>query len=131
MNFVWKDVQTLDLVRCDGNTASYDHAATVQQAAVTSDENGVLPIPAGLWTVAGEDCDNPVGASWRAYDGNGLVGAQCAMCEITNVVQDGRRYTIDQTCVATHHGSRSSSRSSVEIQAPTRFGFLEDGETLM
>jgi hypothetical protein len=131
LNFVWKDVQTLDLVRCDGDAASTDDAATVQPDAVTSDDNGVLPIPTGLWVVAGEDCDNPANASWRAYDGYGLVGAQSATCEITNVVQDGRRYTVDQTCVATYDGSRSSVRSTVEIQAPRRFGLLEDGEALM
>ena len=130
LNFVWKDVQMLDLVRCDGDAASSDDAATIQQDEVTSDENGVLPIPTGLWVVAGEDCANPANASWRAYDGNGLVGAQSATCEFTNVVQDGRRYIIDQTCVATYDGSRSSIRSTVEIQAPKRFGLLEDGEEL-
>jgi hypothetical protein len=132
LNLVWKDVQTVDLVRCDDNAAANDDAATApEKDEVTDGEDSALPIPIGLWVVAGVSCDNPANAVWRVYDGRGLKGAQSTDCEITKVVKDGSRYIIDQTCVASYDGSRSSYQDSVEIQAPKRFGLVEGGETEM
>ncbi len=95
------------------------------------DDQGPLPIPTGLWVVAGDNCDNPANASWRIYDGRGLHGAQSQSCEIVDVSQDGRRYVIDQTCIATYDGSKAMYRDTVEILAPKRFGLTKDGESVM
>ena len=127
LNFRWKNVQTVDLVRCDTDTATSDRST----GAPSTPEDGVLPLPTGLWVIAGDDCQNPANASWRTYDGLGIYGASSRNCEIDAVSKDGSRYIIDQTCIATYDGSETTHRDTVSKQAPKRFGLMEAGETTM
>ena len=129
LNLIWKDVQTVDLVRCapdPGGSANAPHPEDP-----LGEYAGALPIPTGFWVAAGDDCDDPANASWRVYDGVGLFGAQSRSCRIVDVAPDGTRYVIEQTCTATYDGSEQTYRDTVEVQAPRRFGLIEDGDSTM
>jgi hypothetical protein len=129
LNFVWKDVQTVDLVRCDDINAGFEEAIAERNSAeIVSHFDRILPIPTGLWVVAGNDCDRPANASWRSYDGQGLYGARSRRCRIDSVSSEGSRYVIEQICSATYDGSETKHRDTIDIQAPKRFGLIEDGE---
>lgn len=81
LNFSWKDVHTVDLVRCDHDVSAREgETASSRLENSTIEPRGLLPIPTGLWVVAGEDCESPANASWRVYDGRGLYGAQSESC---------------------------------------------------
>lgn len=130
LNFRWKDVQTVDLVRChDASTNPEPSERVVGEPSAHDDR--VLPLPTGLWVIAGESCQNPANASWRTYDGRGIYGASSRSCEIDSVSAEGRRYVIEQTCIATYDGSETTHRDIVSKQAPKRFGLMEDGEANM
>ncbi|UMA67416.1 hypothetical protein LVO79_21445 (plasmid) [Roseivivax marinus] len=133
LSVIWKDVQNVDLVRCGDATASSANASADGGSGDAPDETEApLPIPTGLWVIAGDSCESPANASWRTYDGSGLFGSQSRSCEIVDVSRDSsNRYVIEQTCIATYDGSESTYRDTVEIQAPKRFGLIEDGETEM
>lgn len=121
LNLIWKDVDTVDLVRCTGGSTFSGRAPAMVQ--------GPLPIPTGLWVIAGEDCASPANAAWRVYDGLGLYGASSRMCRIGAAAEQGGRHVIDQTCVASYDGGSETHRDTVIIQAPRRFSLIEDGET--
>lgn len=125
LNFRWKDIQTVDLVRCS-------HDATERPTDESSaQDDSVLPLPTGLWVIAGDDCQNPANASWRVYDGRGIYGAASRSCEIDAVSTEGNRHIVEQICIATYDGSETTHQDIVIKQAPRRFGLLEDGETNM
>ncbi len=132
LNLIWKNVQTVDLVRCVSDLASVsDVPPEPHPEDVLGEFAGPLPIPTGLWVVAGGDCEAPANSFWRVYDGVGLFGSQSQACEIHDVAQEGPRYLIEQNCVATYDGSKTTVRDIVEIQASRRFGLIEDGEATM
>ena len=124
LNLIWKGAQTVDLVRCEGETAGADSAE-----AEGGNTAGALPLVLGLWVLEGENCETPANAGWRIYDGDGIRGARSQSCKITAVSAEGNRNTIDQTCVAAYDGSSTTYRDTVVIESPKRFGLIEDGET--
>ena len=125
MRFVWKGVQTVDLVRCGARAA-----AAPPGSSPAPGFDGQLPIPLGLWVVAGESCESPANAGWRVYDGAGLRGASSTLCEIdaTQRQADGS-ILFSQLCTASYDGSVSAVRDRITVTAPRRFTLVEDGET--
>ena len=73
MTMIWKDVQTVNLVRCgarqiDAGTVPAMPADTGDAPVPVSTEPRMgtrLPIPLGLWVIAGEPCESPANAAWR------------------------------------------------------------------
>lgn len=104
LNLIWKDVQTVDLVRCD--TADPRDPSHEKDAGEPLDRSETIPpIEPGLWVIAGGDCKDPSNAAWRTFDGRGLDGSQSSRCEIDAVSNDDDRYVIEQTCTATYEVS--------------------------
>ncbi|MGR3436322.1 MAG: hypothetical protein ACU0CO_15765 [Shimia sp.] len=130
MRFVWKGVQAVDLVRCAEPTAAAE--TTAPSAPVPSDapaHDGQLPIPLGLWVVAGTSCESPADAAWRVYDGAGLRGAASTRCEIDATQrQDDGSLLFSQFCTASHDGAISAVRDRITVTAPRRFTLVEGGE---
>ena len=131
MRLVWMGVQTIDLVRCAAAAAA---PASVPAPAASNPDaptfDGQLPIPLGLWVIAGESCENPADAGWRVYDGAGLRGGASTRCE-TDATQrqaDGS-LLFSQLCTASYDGSVSAVRDRITVTAPRRFTLVEDGET--
>ena len=125
MRFVWKDVQSVDLVKCD---ASAPTPMAPDPAAIAA--HGPLPIRLGLWVAAGEPCDDPANAGWRVHDGTGLRGAASTRCEIDAArAQADGSLLVSQLCTATYDGSQSTVRDRITVASPRRFTLLEDGET--
>ena len=130
MRFVWKDVQTVDLVRCEVQIAAAPAPAPSEPVASDAPTfDGQLPIPLGLWVVAGESCESPANAGWRVYDGAGLRGASSSRCEIDAVQRQADGSVLfSQLCRASYDGSVSAVRDRITITASRRFTLVEDGE---
>lgn len=117
LNYIWKDVTEVDLVRCP-------------QAADTFDETaGVLPLVQGYYVVAGGFCDAAANASWRTFDGEGIYGAASESCVMRVLDREGDLFVTDQTCIARHDGSEAQVRDIVRRRSKRSFLLLEDGET--
>lgn len=130
MTFVWKDVQTVDLVRC-GTSVSPDSAATAlpeDPLPTTPGYDGQLPIPLGLWVVAGSSCESPANAAWRVYDGAGLRGASSVRCEIDATARQGDSIIFSQLCTASDDGQVEPTRDRIAITAPRRITLVEGGD---
>ena len=125
MTLIWQGVQTVDLVRC-GAAPSPEAQDTGPAPSPTA--AGPLPLRAGLFVLAGDDCDAPGGAAWRVYDGAGLHGASSRSCVIGAATVLGGATVLDQTCTAAYDGSESRRRDVIAIEAPRRFTLLEEGE---
>ena len=130
LRFVWKDVQTVDLVRCEVQIAAAPAPAPSEPVASDAPTfDGQLPIPLGLWVVAGESCESPANAGWRAYDGAGLRGASSSRCEIDAVQRQADGSVLfSQLCRASYDGSVSAVRDRITITAPRRFTLVEGAE---
>lgn len=123
MKFVWKDVQTVDLVRCGAKAAGAEASLPTEP-----EYDGPLPITMGLWVVAGESCQDPANASWRVYDGGGLRGASSTVCEIDATEREGDSILFSQLCTASYDDVVRPSRDRITITAPLRFTLVEGGE---
>ena len=131
MRFRWKDVQTVDLVRCPPAGDDAGVAASPGSDASASGKlryDGQLPIPLGFWVVAGESCQDPANAGWRVYDGAGLRGGASVRCEIDATERDGDGIVFSQLCEARYGGEVRAVRDRIIVTAPRRFTLREDGE---
>ena len=143
MTMIWKDVQTVDLVRCgrqatavgNGTMGVGDAAAPATSARASAEDgsteptyDGQLPIALGLWVVAGEDCRSPANAAWRVYDGAGLRGASSLRCEIDTTQQHGDAIVFSQLCEARYDGQIRPTRDRITITASRRFTLVEGDE---
>lgn len=128
MTFVWKDVQTVDLVRCGAETAATEGSAAATPEPAAPSFDGQLPIPLGLWVVAGESCQGPANAGWRVYDGAGLRGASSVRCEIDATERSGDGILFSQLCEASDDGTVRPTRDLITIIAPRRFTLVESSE---
>jgi hypothetical protein len=127
MTFVWKDVQRTALVRC-GKAVVEKKAVDLAPRPPAANEpgyDGQLPIPLGLWVIAGESCQNPANAGWRVYDGAGLRGASSIRCEIDATQRQGESILFSQLCEASYDGKVRATRDRITITAPRRFTLLE------
>lgn len=128
MTLVWKDVQTVDLVRCGPETAASEGSAAATPEPSAPSIDGQLPIPLGLWVVAGESCQDPANAGWRVYDGAGLRGASSVRCEIDATDRAGDGILFSQLCEASYDGAVQPTRDLLTVTAPRRFTLVEGGE---
>ncbi|WP_102106633.1 hypothetical protein [Oceaniglobus roseus] len=129
IHFVWKSVRSVDLVRCGSDRAE---STSPEEAAAGPDRpvyDGPLPIPLGLWVIAGESCDAPADTDWRVYDGMGLRGASSRRCEIDGTEQQGESIVFSQLCEASYDGSVEAMRARITVTAPRRFALVEGGES--
>ena len=126
LRFVWKDVQDVDLVKCSASTAG---SMAADREAADPAFDGQLPIPLGLWVIAGTPCESPANAGWRVYDGAGLRGASSTRCEIdaTQQQEDGS-ILFSQLCTASYDGVVRATRDLLTVTAPRRFTLVEEGE---
>lgn len=130
MTFVWRDVQTVDLVRCETDAIEGANAPTLPESPVPTHLvfDGELPIPLGLWTVAGTSCQSLANPSWRVYDGAGLRGASSTSCDIDATERQGNIIVFSQLCTASYDGEVARTRDRITITAPRRFTLFEDSE---
>lgn len=130
MRFVWKNVQTVDLVRCETDATEGASAPSRSESPATTHPvfDGQLPIPLGLWVVAGTPCQSPANAFWRVYDGAGLRGASSTKCEIDAAERQGDSIVFSQLCTASYNGEVAPTRDRITITAPRRFTIVEDSE---
>ena len=133
MQMIWKDVQTVDLVRCGARQVDAGTVPTMpdETPALVSTEPTMgtrLPIPLGLWVVAGESCESPANASWRIYDDAGLRGASSSRCEIDATQQEGGSILFSQLWTATYDGAVRATRDRITVTAPRRFTLVEGDE---
>lgn len=130
MVFVWKDIQTVDLVRCGAGSLAANTASSLSEKASPNElsYDGQLPIPLGLWVIAGDSCQNPANAGWRVYDGAGLRGASSVRCEIDSTPRQDDGILFSQLCEASYDSEVRATRHRITMTAPRRFTLLEDGE---
>ncbi|GLO79892.1 hypothetical protein [Sulfitobacter pontiacus] len=131
MTFVWKDVQATDLVRCDTSLSTDDDAASTPEdtSSTTPEYDGQLPIPLGLWVIAGGSCETPANAAWRVYDGAGLRGASSVRCEIDAIERQGDSILFSQLCTRAYDDKVDATRDRITITAPSRFILVEGEES--
>lgn len=131
MTFIWKDVQTTKLVRCGTiENAEGDPASMPANVSATTPEyDGQLPIPLGLWVVAGGSCETPSHPAWRVYDGGGLRGASSARCEIDATERQGDTILFSQLCTRSDDGDVEPTRDRITMTAPRRFTLVEGNES--
>lgn len=131
MRFVWKDVQAVDLVRCETAGLAANDAASASSEASSETEpgyDGRLPIPLGLWVVAGGSCKSPANAGWRVHDGAGLRGASSVRCEIVATERQGDGIVVSQLCEASDDGEIRPARITIIMTAPRPFTLVEANE---
>lgn len=73
-----------------------------------------LPLPRGVYVLAGSACEDPANAAIRVFDGRGISGSATRDCCIRPIRIEGVRHAIEQSCVNTYDGSRSTERQWVE-----------------
>lgn len=95
--------------------------ATTPRPAPTSGPTGPLPLIPGVYVSRGEDCARPANAGFRIYNGRGISGSATRGCEATVVSQDGPNYRIEQSCVDTYSGERTTTGGAVEVSTPRAF----------
>lgn len=130
MTFVWKDVQAIDLVRCNTSSGGDRDAAPIPGATPSTVPayDGQLPIPLGLWVIAGVPCETPANVAWRVYDGAGLRGASSARCEIDATERQGNGILFSQLCTRSYDGKVEPTRDHITVTAPRRFTLVESNE---
>ena len=130
MTFIWKDIQTINLFRCGTNLSVSSDANSLPEVPLPANPgyDVQLPIPLGLWVVAGDSCQSPANASWRVYDGAGLRGASSVRCEIDATERQGDSIVFSQLCTASRDGDVQPTRDRITVIAPRRFTLVEGGE---
>ena len=130
LKFVWKDIKTVDLFRCDTDARAEAGAASLPGSPAPAGpvDDGPLPILQGLWVIAGTSCGTPSDAAWRVYDGSGLRGAASTMCQIEATQPQGDGILFSQLCTATQDGEVAPTRTLITRTTPGRVSLIEGGE---
>ena len=76
---------------------------------------------------AGEDCGRPTNAGFLVYTGRGISGSATRGCVATVVSQQGSRYRIEQSCVDTYNGERTTTDEAVEVSSRGAFTLCRSG----
>lgn len=90
--------------------------------------SSVLPLTPGVYVSPGEDCARPANAGFRIYDGRGLSGSATRECRLTVVSTQGAAREIDQSCVDTYSGQRTTTRQTIRLTGDSSFTLTEAGE---
>ena len=87
-----------------------------------------LPLRPGVYVLAGTSCASPANAAFRIFDGKGLSGSTTRGCRATVTSRDGNRWQVDQSCVDTYSGERTSQPQTLNVSTDTGFILAEAGE---
>ena len=90
---------------------------------------GDLPLTPGVYVTTDTDCARPPNAGFRVYDGRGLSGSATRECRATVRSREGDVYRVDQSCVDTFEGERTTAGQTLRIPDARSFTLTEDGET--
>lgn len=92
-----------------------------------AETSGALPLTPGVYVSPGEDCARPANAGFRIYDGRGISGSATRECRLTVVSTQGAAREIDQSCVDTYSGQRTTTRQTIRIPDARSFTQTEAG----
>lgn len=81
----------------------------------------------GVYVAAGTDCRSPSNAGFRVWDGRGLSGSATRDCRLSATGRDGEDIGVEQSCVDTYSGTRSTSRFSLRISDDRHFTLAGEG----
>lgn len=87
-----------------------------------------LPLEPGVYVAAGEDCAAPANAGFRVYDGRGISGSATRDCRAMVRSGEGDVYRIEQSCVDTYSGDRSTTALTLRLAEDDGFTLTEEGE---
>lgn len=79
--------------------------------------------------MAGTSCANPANAAFRIFDGRGLSGSTTRDCRATANSSDGNRWQVNQSCVDTYSGQRTSQPQTLAFGTDGYFTLAEAGES--
>ena len=102
-------------------SASPSQPADDADSLAQSPAGNALAIERGVYVIAGSGCEQPANAAIRIYDGRGISGSSTRDCRIEPVATDGARHEIEQSCINTYDGSRTSERQVVEVLGTRSF----------
>ena len=80
-----------------------------------------MPVARGVYVLEGTPCENPANAAFRVYDGQGISGSATCDCRIEPIATDGDVHEVDQSCVSTYNGERTSIRQTIEVRGREAF----------
>lgn len=100
---------------------------TTPRPAPAKDPTGPLPLIPGIYVSSGEDCARPANAGFRIYTGRGISGSATRGCEATVASQQGSSYRIEQSCVDTYSGERTTTEATVEVSSAHTFTLSGSG----
>lgn len=90
--------------------------------------SGVLPLTPGVYVLPGEDCARPANAGFRIYDGRGISGSATRACRLTVISTQGDDRMVDQSCIDTYSGQRSTTRQTIRSPNAESFTQTEGGD---
>lgn len=127
------DVADLPSPQSPAGTPSVSPPVTPEPSRESSQETdtpttAVLPLQPGVYVMAGTSCANPANAAFRIFDGKGLSGSTTRGCRATVTSRDGNRWQVDQSCVDTYSGERTSQPQTLTVSTDTGFTLAEAGE---
>ena len=89
---------------------------------------GALPLTPGVYVMVGESCAQPANAGFRIYDGRGISGSATRACRLTVVSTEGETRQVDQSCIDTYSGERTTTRQTIRLNGAQGFTQTEDGD---
>lgn len=99
--------------------------------AEPSDQPGApgdrLPLTPGVYVATGENCAQPANAGFRIYNGQGLSGSATRECRAAVRSRDGDVYQVDQSCVDTYSGQRTTVAQTIRAPNAQSFTLTEAG----
>ncbi len=90
--------------------------------------SGPLPLRPGVYVTAGSGCASPPNAGFRVYDGRGFSGSATRGCRATVTSVEGADHQVENSCVDTYSGDRTTTGQTVRIEGPDSFRLTEAGE---
>ena len=87
-----------------------------------------LPLTPGVYVMSGESCARPSNAGFRVFDGRGISGSATRNCRATVRASSGDVHQVDQSCIDTYSGQRTTTVQTLTIPDARSFTQTEDGE---
>ncbi|TPW27715.1 hypothetical protein [Pararhizobium mangrovi] len=105
----------------DGSPSGSAAASTQATAMPGAGTATQVPLTPGVYVLEGTSCENPANAAWRVWDGRGLSGSSTRACRATILSQDGKTYTLRNSCENTYDGSRSDETIAMTVTDQVHF----------
>ncbi len=88
-----------------------------------------LPLQEGRYVTVGTACEGPPNAQVRWFDGKGLSGSSTRDCRAEIQSRDGDVFSVNESCVNTYDGKRTSEAQQIAVSGKTAFTLTAGSKT--